>query len=129
MEKKPARLKWFALHVDAFLEDPRMQHLTETQKAQWALILIKSFRNQGTIITKPEIVANQVGCKLREAKELIVTLFTSRLIIPIENRLYEAFSPKLSLEYEKAFSAYESSTKGGKIRQENAERNESGRLV
>lgn len=113
-EKKPSRLQWFALDVDAFLDDPRMQHLTTSEKALWALLLIKSFRNGGTIITKPEIIAEQTGCPVKTAKLLLATLYRVKLIIPIEGEIYEAISNRMSKEWNIAKAAYDRHSNAGK---------------
>lgn len=106
-EKRPSRLAWFAMDVDAFLEDPRMQTLTNKEKAAWALILIRSFRNRGTVITDPAIIAEQTGLTLKDAKLLVAKLFTNHIISPFPDKPFMARSNRLTKEYERAQDAYE----------------------
>ena len=105
--KRPSRLSWFRLDVDAFLDDPRMQEFTNKERAAWALMLIRSFRNKGEIITNPYVVAEQTGLSKREAEELITKLYEEELIIPDTGRSYRATSPRLREEYQKARESYD----------------------
>ena len=113
-EKRPPRLAWFALDVDAFLEDPRMSHLTKKEQAQWALILIKSFRNKGIVITDPEIISEQLNIKPKEAKALLAKLMVITDLLKPTGELYEAVSTRLQSEWNRAQEAYDVKSKAGK---------------
>jgi hypothetical protein len=128
-KKDKSRLKWFRLDVDDFLDDPRMQHLTTTEKALWLLLLTKSFRNAGVVVTRPEIVAQQVGCSTKAAKALLAALFSTKLIIPIPGQLYEATSPRMVAEYNVALAAYNQKRQAGKQRAAQANRDDTGKLT
>jgi hypothetical protein len=104
-EKRPSRLAWFAMDADAFLDDPRMQSLTNREKSFWAQMLIRSFRSAGTVMTNPVIFAEQTGATVKEAKELIVKLLTEKLLIPT-NKVYVANSPRMQKEHATAAEAY-----------------------
>ena len=114
-KKRKARLSWFRLDVDAFLEDPRMQFLTNKEKAFWALLLIRSFRNGGVVVTSPQVIAEQTGCTQKEAKELLGKLLDPerQLLIP-SGKMYEACSPRLVEEHRIATESYERYSNLGK---------------
>ena len=105
-DKRPSRLAWFAMDADAFLEDDRMQTLTNKEKGAWALMLIRSFRNKGVVITDPAIVAEQTGLSVKEAKLLIYKLLDNHIISPTD-RPFQATSHRLQKEYEIALEAYQ----------------------
>ena len=112
-EKRPSRLAWFALDVDSFLEDERTQTLTNREKSFWALMLIKSFRNKGIVITDPKIVSEITGATKTEAKTLVAKLLDTELLKPTD-KVWKATSGRLQKEYETAEEAYERFSKLGK---------------
>lgn len=123
-EKRPSRLAWFAMDVDAFLEDPRMQTLTNKEKGAWALMLIRSFRNQGTVITDAAIIAEQTGLSTKDAKVLIAKLLMNHLLEPYPDKPFLAHSHRLEKEYKRAHEAYEQyRIKGIKSAQKNGTAN------
>jgi len=107
--KRPSRLAWFALDVDAFLEDPRMQHLTNREKGAWVMMMIRSFHNKGMMSVEPNIVAEQTGLTRKETKDLLMKLYQHRLLTstPAEERVFDAQSNRMVVEYEVALAAYE----------------------
>jgi hypothetical protein len=113
-EKRPSRLAWFALDVDSFLEDPRMLHLSAKEKGQWALLLIKSFRNKGIVITDPEIISEQLGIKHQESKALLAKLMVTTDLLKPTGEVYEAASDRMRNEWQRAQEAYNIKSKAGK---------------
>jgi hypothetical protein len=113
-ERRPSRLSWFAFDVDAFLDDPRMQYFTAKEKGQWALILIRSFRAGGIVITDPAIIAEQLGIKAQEARQLLAKLMSTTDLLKPTGTLFEAISNRMNKEYIQAQQAYEVYSKKGK---------------
>ena len=111
--KRPRRLAWFAMDVDAFNDDDRMVCLSIKERAQWLMMLVKAFRNKGIVITDPVIVQEQTGATSKEAKALLGKLYDQKLIIPTEDR-YKAASNRMIKEYEIATEAYERFSAQGK---------------
>ena len=103
-EKKPGRLAWFAMDVDAFDDDPRMLTLTNKERSFWLFALIRSFHSAGKISTNPVIFAEQTGATVKEAKLLIAKLLTEGLLVP--GKVYQATSPRMAAEHAKAAEAY-----------------------
>lgn len=113
-EKRPSRLAWFAFYVDAFLEDERMQTLTNKEKSAWAMLLIRGFRNKGMIVTDPSIIAEQTGLSNKESKVLVSKLLENNLVNPT-GKTYQAISNKLMVEYLKARESYDRFSEMGKL--------------
>jgi hypothetical protein len=127
-ERKQSRLKWFPFDCDAFYDDPRMQYLTAREKSFWANILIKSFRTQGIVVTDPSVIAEQTGATKREAKELIAKLLGHEILRPTA-KLFEAVSNRMAKEANKARESYEQTIIAGKARAEQAQRDETGKMI
>jgi len=120
--KRPSRLAWFAMDVDAFLDDPRMQCLTNKEKSAWALMLIRSFRNKGMMSVDPVIISEQTGLAKKEAEALLMKLYNSHLIVstPPEEATFDGMSNRMAAEYEITKTAYERYSNMG---QSSAEKN------
>lgn len=121
-KKRPSRLAWFAMDVDAFLEDDRMQGLTNREKASWALMLIRSFRTKGMMPIDPQVVAEQTGTTKKEATDLLTKLYSTRLLVqtPDDEKVFDGMSNRMAAEYEMARQSYDRFSNMGK---ESAERN------
>jgi len=102
-------MAWFAMDVDAFLEDERMQTLTNREKGAWLLMLIRSFRAKGCMVDDPAIWADQTGLPLKDAVALLAKLFMTRLLVPApsEERTYNGMSPRMRGEWQITANAYQ----------------------
>ena len=125
--KKPSRLAWFALDVDAFLDDPRAQMLTTREKSFWLSMLVRSFRNKGMMVADPAVVADQTGATVKEVEALLSKLFSSGLMkhAPAGERVFDAVSNRMAREHENAMKAYGRFSNMG---QSSAEKNGTGNL-
>ena len=110
-ERKQSRLQWFALDADAFLEDPRMLHLSDKEKGQWLLILVKMWRSECLIPDSIQVIRNMTGCTKAEAEGLRNKLISHRLLIYDGNDLH---SPRMDKERIVAESSYNQKVEAGK---------------
>jgi len=115
-EKRPRRLAWFAMDVDAFLDDPRIQEFTNREKASWALMLIRSFKTQGQMICDYQIVAEQTGTTKKEAEGLVLKLFLTGLLKQVADprSMFDGESKRMAKEYAIAQESYDSHSDRGK---------------
>ena len=109
-ERKQNKLQWFALHVDAFLEDPRMMHFSGREKGQWLLILVKMWRN-GFVPDSIDAFKNLAECRNFEAESLRKKLLAHCLLIYEGQNL---ISPRLKVERQIAETAYNQKVEAGK---------------
>jgi len=110
--KRPSRLAWFALDVDAFIDDTRMIELTAKQRSAWALMLIKSFRTGGYMATGAGNIAENTGLSQKEAKELVEYLVEQKLLIKT-GITATGYSPRMIKEVKLAQESYDRFSKMG----------------
>jgi hypothetical protein len=109
-------MAWFAMDAEAFLDDPRMQGLTNREKGAWALMLLRSFRNAGMMICDYQVVAEQSGMTKKEAESMILKLFLTGLLqqTPDGEKVFDGISPRMAKEYAIAKDSYDSHSDRGK---------------
>lgn len=112
-DKRPRRLAWYALDVDAFNDDPRMRVFTLRERGTWSLMLNKAFRNEGKIIASPQLVVEYTGTTIKEAKIILDKLKEQKLLIPT-GAPFEYVSPRMEKEWRIANETYDRYSKLGK---------------
>jgi uncharacterized protein YdaU (DUF1376 family) len=105
-DAKPARLRWFALDVDAFFDDDRTRRLTTREKSFWLMICARSFRSGGRIFADADTIADDTGATTKEAEKLIIKLLATGLLQTEQQNSIDCYSPRMVAEYDKARKSY-----------------------
>lgn len=109
--QKKNRYQWFAMDVDAFLEDDRVIRLSDRDQALWALLLIKMWRSKARIPDDALYLSRVLGISKNEAIKFKNRLQELQLLIFNDAEL---ISPRLMDEYNLVEEVYISAIAAGK---------------
>lgn len=110
--KKQPRLRWFAMDTDAFLDDDRVQRLTDREQGQWVLLLMKMWRLGARMPDDALFISRAIGLSHKQACEFKAKLEGLKLLVHDGGK--DLFSPRLTKEYAITTAAYEGKSAAGK---------------
>lgn len=115
--KRSGRLFWFALDVDAFLDDDRTIRLSDEEQGQWLLLLLKMWRLGAKMPDDALFISRAIGMSRNKAIALKAKLEGLKLLVPDHSQsgCHYLISPKLTKEYAAATMAYEQRIEAGKL--------------
>jgi len=110
--EKKDRLRYFAMDVDAFLDDDRTQRLSDGEQGQWLLLLVKMWRLGGRMPDDALFISRAIGIPFKKALAFKAKFEGLKLLVHDGGNYLE--SPRMVKEYAIARAAYEQPRDAGR---------------